>query len=467
LTGESTDSFEAIWQNGHANGSQKGRGGPLSTGRVPLAGAVENGVEPPEELEREVILRGRISWVYATAGSGKSWFALWLTMRCVERGQRVLYLDSENGHRIVAERLGALGVSTERLDDLLCYIPFPFLAIEPEVQADYLALLDEFRPDMIVFDSLLNFLGSSGLEENSNDDLVKWAAAFTRPARARGIACLVLDHVSHDGGHARGASRKKDESDAMWALSCPVPFDRDTEGSLVLRRVKDREAWLVERVGFSVGGTEEGFIFRRSDGTLEEPNLEDGLTGTERRTLDALRDDFGEDGAAASEWMRAAKVRKVSEPSFWRAKRAITPPRKVGLVIVGPDSRFRAVPPSKREERDSGESHVDEPESRLLSRLSNDYHDRSDTGTTSITIAPPKGGDSDSADSGQRVMQCDDDRVRELLEAPPPWLVEQLARLREDPDRFAKPTFAAVAAEALGDARRWSEVEPILEEVCR
>jgi hypothetical protein len=64
-------------------------------------------------------------------------------------------------------------------------------------------------------------------------------------------------------------------------------------------------------------------------------------------------------------------------------------------------------------------------------------------------------------------MQCDDDRVRELLEAPPPWLVEQLARLREDPDRFAKPTFAAVAAEALGDARRWSEVEPILEEVCR
>jgi hypothetical protein len=58
------------------------------------------------------------------------------------------------------------------------------------------------------------------------------------------------------------------------------------------------------------------------------------------------------------------------------------------------------------------------------------------------------------------------DRIRRLLEAPPPWLVEQLGRLREDPDRFAKPTFAAVAAEALGDARRWSEVEPILEEVC-
>jgi hypothetical protein len=60
----------------------------------------------------------------------------------------------------------------------------------------------------------------------------------------------------------------------------------------------------------------------------------------------------------------------------------------------------------------------------------------------------------------------DEAQIRALLTDPPRWLADQLAKYREDPDRFASPTSAAVAAEALGDARRWSEVEPILEEVC-
>ena len=430
---------------------------PLA-GRALLAKAMEEGIDPPEELERDVILRGRVHWVYAAAGLGKSWLALWLTKRCIERGQRVVYFDAENGQRTVSERLQALGVSTEGLDDLLYYYPFPYLTTEPEVVGAYRAMLDEVRPDLIVFDSLVNFLGSSGLEENSNDDLVEWATAFTRPAREREIACLVLDHTPHDGDHARGASRKKDEADVMWALRCALPFDRDRVGSVTLRRDKDREAWLPERVGFSVGGTQDGFIFRRSDGTIEEPNAEDGLTRTERLTLDALRDDFSQRGATASEWLRAAKKLKVSEAAFWRAKKAITPPRREGLVIVGSDSRFLPAPPPEAPGRDSGESRVGKPDQGHYHELSNNYHDSSDSGPTITTITPLKGVSSDSADSG-----ADGHPVQAFLENPPPWLANQLVKYRADPDRLRNPTCSSISAHVFGTAARWQEVVPFIE----
>jgi hypothetical protein len=407
-----------------ANGNEDERGNPLLAGRVLLAEGIENGIEPPVELVRDVILRGRVHWVYAPAGTAKTWLALWIVKCCMEMGLRVVYFDAENGLRTISERLERLGVPTDRLDDLLYFFPFPYLTTEPGAVDAYKALLDEVRPDVVIFDSLVNFLGSSGLEENSNDDLVKWATVYTRPARKLEIACLILDHTPHDGDHARGASRKKDEADVMWALRSPAPFDRDTVGSVVLRRDKDREAWLPERVGFSVGGTADGFTFRRSDGTIEQPNPENGLTDSERRTLDALRDDFGVEGARAREWLRAAKKRGVSESSFWRAKRAFMSPQKEGLVTVGSDSRFHVGPPP---EPDSGESGVSMQDSEELSQLSEHYHGSGDSGTTITTITPPHRGDSsDSADrepvatprGNHRRLSADEaERVKRLIDA--------------------------------------------------
>jgi len=55
------------------------------------------------------------------------------------------------------------------------------------------------------------------------------------------------------------------------------------------------------------------------------------------------------------------------------------------------------------------------------------------------------------------------DEVRALLAAPPGWLVEQLDRCREDPDRMLNPTASAISAQLSGSPARWREVEPILE----
>jgi hypothetical protein len=73
-----------------------------------------------------------------------------------------------------------------------------------------------------------------------------------------------------------------------------------------------------------------------------------------------------------------------------------------------------------------------------LSELSNSYHD---------------GGDSDCAEV-----------VWRMLHDPPEWLIGQLEKYREDPDRFEKPTCTAIAASAFGTAQRWREVMPVLKE---
>ena len=314
---------------------------PLA-GRFALAQAIKQGIEPPEELEKSILLKGKVHFLFGEADTGKSWAALWLIKRAIDRGEGVVYFDTENGQRIIAERLGLLGVDAGRVDELLRYYPFPDLSGDPDVVAAYQDLLDEFQPDLVVFDSLANFLGSSGLEESSNDDLIKWAANYTRPARAKGITVVVLDHTGHDGDHERGASRKRDEADVRWLVKCPKPFDRDTVGQLTLRRMKDREAWLPERIRFSVGGSEGRFIFRASDGTIEEPDPVDGLTASARKVLDALCEQFGAKGATASEWRRAAEKPpyKISTPSFWRALKAIKGASLVTLDDSSGDSRY-------------------------------------------------------------------------------------------------------------------------------
>jgi hypothetical protein len=388
-------SFREAWDREVYGPSGKADAPPLA-GRVRLAKGIEEGIEPPEELEPDVLLKGRVHSVYGGSGVGKTWLVVWEIKQCIERGETVAVFDAENGPRIISERLGALGVDTAHLDEKLHYYSFPNLTMNPEHIASYKTLLDEVKPALVIFDSLVNFLGSAGLEENSNDDIVKWAVNYTRPARERGITVLLLDHVPHENNHARGASRKKDEVDVMWALKNPMPFDRDTVGRVVLHREKDREGWLPERVGFSVGGTMDGFIFQRSEGTIEKPDATDGLTASERKVLDTLRDEFGAKGGRAAEWKKAAKARKVSEPTFWRALRKI---KDRELVELRNERYFPAQGPDGGGD-DSEEERKNTQDTANYHLLSQDYHDSSDSvaESTITTITPLRGDSSDSSD---------------------------------------------------------------------
>ncbi len=293
---------------------------PLLAGRMLLGEALENGVEPPEEQEPGILLRGKVHHVFAAAGLGKTMLALWLIKQAILRGEIVVLLDDENGVRTIAERLQEMGVSPKEVDARLFYLPFPSLPMTEEARGNYVDLLDDLKPDLIIFDSWISFLAGAGMNESENTDVQTWCAAYTQPARARGITTVILDHVPHQGSRARGASRKRDEVDVQWQLYRTKHFDRETVGEINLHCEKDRDAWLEPSVRFSVGGTGDGgLVFRRSAGTVEEPD-DEGLTPSARKLLDVLRAKFQNFGANASEWAAAANV---ARQTVYRSKDAL------------------------------------------------------------------------------------------------------------------------------------------------
>jgi len=176
--------------------------------------------------------------------------------------------------------------------------------------------LEEVDPVLVVYDSARGFLTSAGLEENSNDDLDKWYEGILKPVRNRKAAALVLDHDPKDGNTARGAGRKKDLCDVMWGVKCPYPFDEETVGLIRLVMEKGRPGGLPPSVLFSVGGSETGFVFERSAGTIELED-EDGLTPSARKALEALIP-FGEDGATWKQWWDASLIE--SKDTFNKAR---------------------------------------------------------------------------------------------------------------------------------------------------
>ena len=287
--------------------SAEGPSSLLLSGRVLLGRGMAEGIEPPEELEPGVLLRGKVHQFYSGPGNGKTMTALYLVARCIKRGQKVVFFDMENGLRIVSERLKLLGVDPAKVDEHLVYLPAPNLPLTAESRLAYEELLDEEKPDLIVYDSWINFLASAGCDENVSNDIARWAVAYTHPARNRGITVVLLDHVPHDNSHARGSTRKKDEVDVQWKLHCTKPFDRDSVGEIVLHREKDREGWLPPSVRYSVGGGDKGFMFSRSDGTIEE-SAEGVLTERQKQALDALKV-FGHKGARYSEWQRTSGLK--------------------------------------------------------------------------------------------------------------------------------------------------------------
>jgi hypothetical protein len=291
-------------------------------GRVLLGKVIRDGIEPPAVLVEDVLLEGKTHAVYGPSGFGKTYVLLWLALRVMERGAPVIIFDNENNVSIMAERLEQLGADPDQIDRLLHYHPFPELPTTDEGRLLYEARLDRIKPGLVGFDSWISFLASNGLDENSSNDISTFSAHYLQPARRRGITTLMLDHVPHDGNHARGSTRKRDEVDVMWSLGRLLPFDRDRVGTITLTRVKDREGWVPQSVTFSVGGDGKGgFVFARSAATAETEE-EDGLKDSERKSLQALKT-FGESGARAVEWQKTAAAVDVARRTFYGAKAAL------------------------------------------------------------------------------------------------------------------------------------------------
>ncbi len=319
--------------------------------RSDLAGALERGVEPPEVLIPEVILAAKVHNVYSAGGTGKTFFAAYLSRKVLEKGGTVLYFDQENGLRIMAERAQSLGITPELAKNFYHY-PFPTMPLDAWVIEAFEQLLDELKPDLVVFDSWVNMLAMCGLDENSSVDIATWTEAYSQKARHRGIAVLILDHVPKEGNTARGSGRKLDYVDVMWELRNPQPFDRETVGRIDLHLRKDREGWLPRVLTFAVGGGKDGFVFKRSAGLFSNPD-EAGLLKSDHTTLDALKG-LGGMGAFDKEWREETMARGLSKSTYYRSRETLL---RLDLVEQVMNKFFIKLPAKPRSHEVSKESH--------------------------------------------------------------------------------------------------------------
>ena len=251
-------------------------------GRVPLALLLRDGIEPTPQLVKDLIYAGLMHSMAGPPGSGKTLLALWIAVQVMRGGGRVLYLDAENGPRLVAERLRDLGADLDALDELFHYYPAG-ITLDPEDLSRLAATTVEVRPALAVFDSFADFIAAAGLEENANTDCTLWVSKVTQPLKDAGIAVLILDHVPKNSKGPRGAGAKVAKMDVVWNVETTLAFDRGRTGEITLTNAKDREAWLPKITRFSVGGG----VFARSAGTVEGAG-EDGLTDKQRQALDDL-----------------------------------------------------------------------------------------------------------------------------------------------------------------------------------
>jgi len=320
--------------------------------RIDLGEPIASGMEPPDMLVPEEIYAGRVHCIYSAGGTGKTFKALWLIKKVIDQGKPVLLLDLENGVRIISDRLRDLGVEAEQVRRHLYYFPFPSMPLADDASAEFEELIEEIKPALIVVDSWINCLSAAGLDENSATDIAQWAEAYPQRARVRGIASLLLDHVPKEGGSARGSGRKLDYVDVMWELRNPQKFDRETVGRIDMHLRKDREGWLPKVLTFSVGAGEDGFVFKRSAGTVE-PIDEEGLSTSERSTLEALKA-LGSMGAFDKDWREETLARGLSRATYYRCRETLM---RLNLVEQVMNKFFDKIPAKPKSHEVSKESH--------------------------------------------------------------------------------------------------------------
>ena len=319
---------------------------PLLASRILLGKRLKEGVPPPDYQEPSVIVRGQSHLLFGATEQGKTIIAAWLAKQAINRGERVLYLDAENGWKIVGERLEKLGADIAKIDENLVYIPFPELDLGRDAINAYLAALEEFDPDLVIFDSLLNFLMQCGLSEDTSTDIEAWAQAYSYPARNRGMSVAILDHTGNaEDNRPRGSSRKLQVVDFAQKVRKTQPFDRNTVGEVTLVAKKDRPSVLPKVVKFAVGGTGDGRIqCRMCDGVIEIANSKDNLKPSERHALELLRVEFGLNGATKPQWRKKYMADNGSSSRFYDAAKALVDKGWVEARKIVGDEWFFPIP---------------------------------------------------------------------------------------------------------------------------
>ena len=219
------DPFDyASWPARHRNGQPpRQRDGRPDGLLIDMAEALRHADAALPFVIEPLALRGYLTVLVGRHSAGKSWLAL-LLGAAVHGGTPelagfpltrtpVLYVDAENGARLLARRFRSAEIPADGLivaDGNELRLPRDLELLG--------RLVEHTAAGLVMLDSLRRL--APGARENDSDDMAPIMAGLAMLARQRDVAVLLLHHRSVKDGSAptRGSSAIEDQADGVFLL---------------------------------------------------------------------------------------------------------------------------------------------------------------------------------------------------------------------------------------------------------
>jgi putative DNA primase/helicase len=194
-------------------------------------------IKPRGMVLDPIIPEKGLAMIYASRGTGKTFFALGIAYACATGGKflkwtapkarRVLLIDGEMPAAALQERLAQIVKSEEtepddKMLEILCGDLLEERGIgnlaDPKVQTELDPLLDGV--ELLILDNL-----SSLTVVVRDNDAESWGPiqSWLLQLRRRGISVLIIHHAGK-GGEQRGTSRREDVLDTSIGLRRPADY---------------------------------------------------------------------------------------------------------------------------------------------------------------------------------------------------------------------------------------------------
>lgn len=239
------------------SGASKSRWKPLDLTREP---------PPIDWLVDNLIVRGASHLVLGEPGIGKSWLTMALCLGVVRGSEwlghqvkgpgRVLYVDEENAEGLVFNRVRRqLGMTEEEARNVR-YLNNQGILLDRNPD-EFIDEAIEYRPDLIVLDSLTRF--HMGEEDKAGPMAQLYNNALKPLARETGAALVVLHHA---GKTESNSSYRRSRGSGEIIANVDVGFDARQSGinSMTLATFKSRFRQAGDVLHVAIVDTPEGGV---------------------------------------------------------------------------------------------------------------------------------------------------------------------------------------------------------------